>query len=70
MTEFTITARANGPYKVEGPVRVLDGEGNEFVLPEGSAIVLCRCGQSATKPFCDASHKRVGFVSEDTAPRM
>ena len=70
MTEVTIKVRANGPYKVEGPVRVIDAEGNEFVLPEGSAIVLCRCGHSATKPFCDASHKRVGFVSDDPAPRV
>jgi CDGSH-type Zn-finger protein len=70
MTEVTIKARTNGPYKVEGPVRVVDGDGNEFVLPEGSAIVLCRCGQSRTKPFCDSSHKRVGFTSDDTAPRQ
>ena len=69
MTEVTIKARANGPYKVEGPVRVIDAEGNEFVLPEGSAIVLCRCGHSRTKPFCDSSHKRVGFVADDSAPR-
>ena len=70
MTEVTIKARANGPYKVEGPVRVIDADGNEFVLPEGSAIVLCRCGHSRTKPFCDASHKRVQFVSDDVAPRV
>ena len=70
MTEVTIKARANGPYKVEGPVRVIDADGNEFVLPEGRAIVLCRCGHSRTKPFCDASHKRVGFVSNDVAARV
>jgi CDGSH-type Zn-finger protein len=70
MTEVTIKARANGPYKVEGPVRVFDADGNEFVLPEGSAIVLCRCGHSQNKPFCDASHRRVGFVSDDSAPRL
>jgi len=70
MTEVTIKARANGPYKVEGPVRVIDAEGNEFVLPPGSGIVLCRCGHSQTKPFCDSSHKRVGFVAEDSAPRV
>ena len=69
MSEVTIKARANGPFKVEGPVRVLDAEGNEFVLPEGSGIVLCRCGQSRTKPFCDASHKRLGFAADDSAPR-
>ena len=70
MTEVTIKARANGPYKVEGPVRVIDADGNEFVLPEGNAIVLCRCGHSQTKPFCDATHKRVGFVADDSAPRV
>lgn len=69
MTDVTIKARANGPYKVEGPVRVIDAAGHEFVLPEGSAIVLCRCGHSQNKPFCDSSHKTVGFASEDSAPR-
>jgi CDGSH-type Zn-finger protein len=69
MAEVTIRARANGPLKVEGPVRVIDAEGMEFVLPEGSAIVLCRCGHSRNKPFCDKSHRRVGFVSDDAAPR-
>ena len=69
MTEVTIRARANGPYRVEGPVRVIDGEGNEFVLPEGSSIALCRCGHSLTKPFCDKSHRRVGFVADDVSRR-
>jgi CDGSH-type Zn-finger protein len=70
MSEVIIKARANGPYKVEGPVRVIDAEGNEFVLPEGAAIALCRCGNSQNKPFCDASHKRVGFVADDCARRV
>ena len=70
MVEVTIKARANGPYKVEGPVRIIDAEGNEFEVPEGSGIVLCRCGHSRTKPFCDKSHKRVGFVADDLAPRV
>jgi CDGSH-type Zn-finger protein len=70
MAEVTIKARANGPYKVEGPVRVVDAEGNEFVLPPGDAIVLCRCGHSQTKPFCDASHRRAGFSADDSVPRV
>ena len=70
MSEVTIKARASGPYKVEGPIRVLDADGVEFVLPQGSAVVLCRCGHSRTKPFCDSSHKRVAFVSDDSAPRV
>jgi CDGSH-type Zn-finger protein len=66
----TIKVRANGPYKIEGPVRIIDAEGREFVLPEGEGIALCRCGRSETKPFCDKSHRRVGFVADDSCPRM
>ena len=70
MTGVTITVRANGPYKVEGPVRVVDSEGREFAVEEGRPIALCRCGRSATKPFCDKSHKRDDcFVADDVAPR-
>ena len=68
----TITARQNGPYRVEaaeGEVKLLDGEGKEFDLTGKPAFSLCRCGQSKNKPFCDGSHKTVGFVAEDVAPR-
>ena len=70
MGQVTIKARANGPYRVDGPVRVIDAQGEEFVLPEGEAIVLCRCGHSANKPFCDKSHRRHGFVADNSAPRI
>lgn len=69
VAEVTITVRSNGPYKLVGPVTIVDPDGREFELPEGSAIALCRCGHSRNKPFCDASHRRVGFVADDTAPR-
>lgn len=62
-----IKVRDNGPYKVTGPVRLIDAGGGEFELPEGRSIVLCRCGQSQTKPFCDASHKAAGFDSCERA---
>ncbi len=70
VTEVTITVRSNGPYKLVGPVTIVDPDGREFERPEGSAIALCRCGHSRNKPFCDASHRRVGFVAHDTAPRV
>lgn len=70
MSEVEIKVRADGPYKVTGPVRVVDADGVAFQLPAGTSIVLCRCGHSQTKPFCDASHRRVGFVAHDTAPRV
>jgi CDGSH-type Zn-finger protein len=57
-----IKVRDHGPYKVSGRVRLIDADGVEFVVDEGAPIALCRCGQSQTKPFCDASHKE-GFES-------
>jgi CDGSH iron-sulfur domain-containing protein 3 len=62
MAEVEIKARENGPYKVTGPVRLIDADGNEYELPDdGKPIVLCRCGRSSTKPFCDSTHKEIGF---------
>ena len=63
MSDVTIRVRDNGNLKVEGPVTILDGEGNPLPVPEGQAVFLCRCGQSKTKPFCDSSHRAAGFSS-------
>ena len=64
-----IKVRDNGPYKVTGPVRLVDVEGGVWELPPGESVALCRCGQSKTKPFCDASHKKNGFSSCERAGR-
>jgi len=64
-----IKVRNNGPYKVTGPITVIDADGNEYDLPEGDAIVLCRCGGSTTKPFCDGTHSKVGFDAAERAVR-
>jgi CDGSH-type Zn-finger protein len=59
-----IRVRDDGPYKVTGPVRIVDPDGHELLPDEpGRPIVLCRCGQSRRKPFCDAAHKDSGFTS-------
>ena len=64
-----IRCRENGPLVVLGEVKVIDHLGNVFVAPPGKAsIALCRCGQSATKPFCDGSHRQVGFQAAQVAP--
>jgi CDGSH-type Zn-finger protein len=58
-----IKVRDDGPYKVTGPVRLIDADGGVFEVPAGEAIALCRCGHSARKPFCDAAHRDAGFSS-------
>ena len=62
--EVEIKVRDGGPYKVTGPVRIVDAEGGVFVTEGDGPVALCRCGRSQTKPFCDAAHKS-GF--EDCA---
>lgn len=68
MADVEIKARENGPYKVTGPVRIIDADGNEYEPPDdGKPIVLCRCGGSTTKPFCDGTHSKVGFEAAERA---
>jgi CDGSH-type Zn-finger protein len=69
MTEVTIAVRTNGPYKVTGPITIVDADGVRFEIPPGSGVVLCRCGHSKNKPFCDTTHRQIGFEADDTAPR-
>ena len=59
-----LTVRKDGPLRIEGEFAICDMEGNAFDLAGRTAISLCRCGQSKDKPFCDGSHKLVGFQSE------
>jgi CDGSH-type Zn-finger protein len=63
MAGARITIRNNGSIRVEGEFTVLDQEGRPFDLGGRTAISLCRCGQSANKPFCDSTHKTCGFDS-------
>jgi CDGSH-type Zn-finger protein len=77
-----ITVGENGPYQVEGSVPlarqtiVTNDKGDSVEWLESDEFELnvtynlCRCGQSASKPFCDGSHARVGFDGTETASRM
>ena len=68
MAEVEIKARHNGPYKVTGPIRIIDADGNEYeLLDDGRPIALCRCGGSKTKPFCDKTHSEIGFQAAERA---
>jgi CDGSH-type Zn-finger protein len=59
-----ITVNRNGSLRVEGDFEICDPEGKPFGLGGRTMISLCRCGHSENKPFCDGSHKKVGFQSE------
>ena len=69
MAAVTITVRENGPYRITGPFRLIDADGCAYELPAGETVALCRCGRSATKPFCDKSHREVGFEAAERATR-
>ena len=63
--ETTINPRLNGPLYVRGHVRIV-GPGGQLIR-EDTRVALCRCGHSENKPFCDGSHRRVGFRSAKKA---
>ncbi|MEX2186345.1 MAG: CDGSH iron-sulfur domain-containing protein [Pirellulales bacterium] len=69
MSEVTIRLRPNGPLLVEGPITIIDQNGNPFPInPDKPSVALCRCGASQNRPFCDGSHRTAGFVCERLAP--
>ncbi|HEY3439670.1 MAG TPA: CDGSH iron-sulfur domain-containing protein [Paludibaculum sp.] len=76
-----VVALKDGPYEVQGAVpmswqTITTNEQGESVaweegdrIPAGDRAHLCRCGQSANKPFCDGSHRTVRFDGTETASR-
>jgi CDGSH-type Zn-finger protein len=67
LEEVRITVRPNGPYRIRGPITLVDVDGNEFELPGTEFVALCRCGHSKSKPFCDRTHREAGFQAETRA---
>ena len=62
-----ITVKTNGSIRVEGEFELYDVNGNKFDLSGRERISLCRCGHSKDMPFCDSTHKEIGFTSEVVA---
>lgn len=58
--ETIVEASTNGPLLVYGNIVVKDATGAEH--KRNNVTALCRCGQSGNKPFCDGTHKKVGFT--------
>jgi CDGSH-type Zn-finger protein len=57
-----VTPSKNGPLVLEGALEICSGTGR--TIRRVTKAVLCRCGQSSNKPYCDGTHAKVGFVTE------
>jgi uncharacterized Fe-S cluster protein YjdI len=57
--ETIVETTPNGPLMVYGNVTIKDSTGN--LTKKNNATAFCRCGASSNKPFCDGSHKKIGF---------
>jgi CDGSH-type Zn-finger protein len=67
MPDVTITVKQTGAYVIEGEVRIVDHLGQPIPTTPGKRISLCRCGASTTKPFCDGTHSKIGFLAAEKA---
>ncbi len=65
--EATVTPYPNGPLLVRGRVTLTRPDGSP-IDPDRRTVALRRCGVSAIKPFCDGTHKLVGFRTEIEDP--
>ncbi|MHA7154791.1 CDGSH iron-sulfur domain-containing protein [Arthrobacter sp. TMN-50] len=59
----TIVAFPDGPLLVRGDFDIVDPDGNQLRRSR-KTVALCRCGASVIKPYCDGSHKLIGFRTE------
>ncbi len=61
---LTIVPRKDGPLAVQGNLEICAGTGR--TVRRTTQCVLCRCGGSKTKPFCDGTHRSNGFTADGT----
>lgn len=58
---LSVKPLTDGPLLFKGNLTIRAGSGR--VAWQGTEVALCRCGASKKKPFCDGSHRTVGFKS-------
>jgi len=56
------TSAPNGPLLVNGPLTIRSADGTQSC--SGAKGALCRCGASEKKPFCDGTHRDIGFEAD------
>jgi len=63
-TENTIVIGRHGALQLRGNIEVFNSDG--ALIEKGTRFTLCRCGSSENKPFCDNSHRKIGFSDAAT----
>ena len=61
-TQLRVTLKTNGPLRCFGEMQISDGKGAAAWI--GGQASLCRCGGSKSKPFCDGTHRDIGFAAD------
>ncbi|MFW2380109.1 MAG: CDGSH iron-sulfur domain-containing protein [Acidimicrobiales bacterium] len=67
--EPIITPLENGPFRLEGVDHITRWRDGQTIPLDGTAM-LCRCGGSSNKPFCDGTHMGNGFSGEKAPDRV
>ncbi len=64
----TLELIKNGPIRANNVTRVVNSRGDRIATKQ--SFILCRCGGSSHKPFCDGTHNRIGFTDDKTDERV
>lgn len=56
---LSVVPAKDGPLQCTGPMTLHDPSGTGVFV---EATYLCRCGASQNKPYCDGTHRRIGFT--------
>lgn len=60
--QTTIEVSKNGPYLIKNECLIIHADGKKEL--KTGTIALCRCGASASKPYCDGSHRKIEFTED------
>ena len=63
----SINLAPNGPYIVKGLTNLSSRNGQ---IETEETIALCRCGKSSNKPYCDGTHAKISFSTENTEQHL
>ena len=64
----SIQSTRNGPYLVKKLKKLKNSKGED--LKSSPIMLLCRCGGSGNKPYCDGTHLEIGFTDQKEADRV